>query len=184
MTFSKFGRRLTLSRASDYFPLITLSTLQYVTILRISFHLFHFVRRMISTLMKLSRMEVPGKPQPLALKICLGKAVRLPGERESDHFALKHLLLFSLTLTNFHLLLFFLLLLSGSVPSILNSAPKFNLISFCSSPLSIDWKDIQAPVHAFEGIGVRFSALCANNQGTFNLHLNDREFMYRTFQVN
>jgi len=60
---------------------------------------------MISTLMKLSKREVPGEPQPLALQICLGKAVRLPGERESDHFLLKHLLLFSLT--NFHLLLLF-----------------------------------------------------------------------------
>jgi len=184
VTFSKFGRRLTLSRASDYSPLISLSTLQYVTIWRTSFHLFHFVRRMISTLMKLSRMEVPGEPQPLALKICLGKAVRLPGERESDHFALKHLLLFSLTLTNFHLLLFFCFCCPGQ--SSVFQIPRQSLIwfHFVSSPLSIDWKDIQAPVQAFEGIGVRFSALCTNNQGTFNLHLNDREFMYHTFQVN
>ena len=121
--------------------------------------------------MKLSKMEVPGEAQPLALKICLGKAVGLPGERESDHFLLKDQLLFSLTLTNFHLLLFFCFCCLGQSPV------------FQFTRQSCPWRDIQAPVQAFEGIGVRLSALCANNQGTFYLHLNDREYMYRTFQV-
>ena len=117
---------------------------------------------MISTLTKLSKKEVPEKPQALAHKICLGKAVGLPGEREADHFLLKHLLLFSSMLIVFYSFIY-----------------HFYCFCFCCrvSP-SI------SNSNAFEGRGARLTTLSANNRGTFNDYLNYREFMWRTFQMN